>query len=420
MTAGDRLLAGTKGGGVLRSDDAGRSWRPSSEGSSDPVVHTIVADGTDLLAGTGRGVARSADGGSTWAPAAGALADHRIFSLLVTHDRRVLAGSYEGVWASAGGGAWTPLDTGMSVGESFVVAWRDDSVAVAGGRGGPFQSVDDGTTWQPLGDGDVGGATFDVCFTRSGAVAVGTDDGVRATSGRGEPWRDGGLDGQRVFRVVEPEPGVLLAGTLGHGVARREGVDATWRSSDDGLPFRMVYDLLCSPSAGAIFAACGDVVEGEKSGGIFRSIDGGNSWSPTDHEPITVYRVRETSDGTMIAGAQRSCILRSSDGGRTWQASRPRGLDDSKLYCLAVDAADRVYLGTGARLLRSDDVGDSWEVVGDGLDGVTVYEVAAHAGGTLLASTSSGMYRSTDAGRTFHHTPWPARPAPEPGGSQSA
>ena len=121
-----------------------------------------------------------------------------------------------------------------------------------------------------------------------------------------------------------------------------------------------------------------------------------------------MYRVRETSDGTMIAGAQRSCILRSSDGGRTWQASRPRGLDDSKLYCLAVDAADRVYLGTGARLLRSDDAGDSWEVVGDGLDGVTVYELAAHAGGTLLASTSSGMYRSTDAGRTFHHTPWPA------------
>ncbi len=32
VTAGGRLLAGTKGGGVLRSDDAGRSWRPSSEG----------------------------------------------------------------------------------------------------------------------------------------------------------------------------------------------------------------------------------------------------------------------------------------------------------------------------------------------------------------------------------------------------
>ena len=105
MTAGGRLLAGTKGGGVLRSDDAGRSWHPSSEGLTDSVVHSIVADGTDLLAGTGRGVARSADGGSTWAPAAGALADHRIFSLLVTRNRRVLAGSYEGVWASAGVGS---------------------------------------------------------------------------------------------------------------------------------------------------------------------------------------------------------------------------------------------------------------------------------------------------------------------------
>ena len=102
VTAGGRLLAGTKGGGVLRSDDAGRSWRPSSEGLDDAVVHTIVADGDDLLAGTGRGVARSADGGASWAPTAGALADHRIFSLLVTRDRRVLAGSYEGVWALGG------------------------------------------------------------------------------------------------------------------------------------------------------------------------------------------------------------------------------------------------------------------------------------------------------------------------------
>ena len=208
--------------------------------------------------------------------------------------------------------------------------------------------------------------------------------------------------------MVEPEPGVLLAGTLGHGVAR-EGVDGTWRSSDVGLPFRMVYDLLCSKSVKAIFAACGDVVEGDKSGGVFRSIDGGTSWSPTDHEPITSYRVRETSGGTMIAGAQRSCILRSSDGGRTWQASRPRGLDDSKLYCLAVDASDRRLSGTGTPPLRSDDAGDGWGVVGDGLDGVTVYEVSADSGGTLLASSSSGMYRSTDAGRTFHHTPWPVR-----------
>ena len=219
-----------------------------------------------------------------------------------------------------------------------------------------------------------------------------------------------GSTGSRVFRIIEPEPGMLLAGTLGHGVqcgADGSGPAARWQPSSHGLPYRMVYDLLDSPRSGTILAAAGDVVDGIKTGGIYRSADRGETWTAAAHDPITVYRVRELSDGTMIAGAQRSCILRSGDGGATWTASRPQGLDDSKLYCLAVDADDRVYLGTGARLLRSEDAGDCWQVIGDGLDGVTVYELSAHPGGVLLVSTSSGMFRSEDAGLTFRPVPWP-------------
>jgi photosystem II stability/assembly factor-like uncharacterized protein len=56
--------------------------------------------------------------------------------------------------------------------------------------------------------------------------------------------------------------------------------------------------------------------------------------------------------------------------------------------------------------LRSDDAGMSWEVVGRGLDGVTIYGIAADSSGTLIAATSSGVYRSTDAGVSWSPANW--------------
>jgi hypothetical protein len=75
------------------------------------------------------------------------------------------------------------------------------------------------------------------------------------------------------------------------------------------------------------------------------------------------------------------------------------------MYSLSRDRHDRLYLGAGPELLRSDDAGMSWEVVGGGLDGVTVYGVA-DVGDTLLAATSSGVYRSVDAGVSWSPGSW--------------
>jgi photosystem II stability/assembly factor-like uncharacterized protein len=110
-----------------------------------------------------------------------------------------------------------------------------------------------------------------------------------------------------------------------------------------------------------------------------------------------VYDLVEPRPGLLLGGAQRCRVLRSTDGGRSFASTRPAGREDSKMYCLATDGAGRVYLSAGSELLRSDDGGESWRVVGDGLDGVTVFGLAAVAD-TMLAATSSGLYRSTDAG----------------------
>ncbi|HRE00575.1 MAG TPA: hypothetical protein PLV68_04700, partial [Ilumatobacteraceae bacterium] len=61
------------------------------------------------------------------------------------------------------------------------------------------------------------------------------------------------------------------------------------------------------------------------------------------------------------------------------------------MYSLFVDHTDRVYLGAGGRLLRSDDLATTWTVLEDGLDGVSVYEVCERPDGLLVIATSGGL-----------------------------
>ncbi len=66
---GARLYAGIEVGGVLGSDDGGRSWRPLNEGLGDPDVHELVCSRSRaglMVAACGEGVYASESRGSDW------------------------------------------------------------------------------------------------------------------------------------------------------------------------------------------------------------------------------------------------------------------------------------------------------------------------------------------------------------------
>ena len=396
-----------RGRGLMRWCRAEGEWRPIAGQPDDSVVHAIERrlDGS-LVAGTGQGVVVADRDGEHWTRLGSELAHHRMFALLVRGDGSILAATYDGVWIwTDGHDDWTPLDTGLDVGAVFTIAVDHTGIAYAGGRAGAFRSDDRGLSWKAIRPADHRGNAY--AFCRSGGdLFVGTDDGLwHAGGGRpGDDWQRAGLDGLRVYTVIEAAPGQLMAGTLGDGVWSRPSADHGWHRCD-GLPHPLAFDLLRSPSTGDVFVATGNLAEGSKSGGIYRSSDG-ERWEPAALEPNTVYDLVETSSGTILAGAQRSRVLRSDDGGRSFVTTRPSGREESKMYCLNRGSGDRVYLGAGNELLCSDDAADTWQVVGRGLDGVTVYGVAACDDGTLLAATSSGVYRSTDAALTWSPEHW--------------
>jgi hypothetical protein len=149
-----RLFAGIEVGGILISDDDGRTWMPANDGLTDPDMHHILPskkrDGL-VVAACGEGVSRSTDRGSHWekvTPAGNrtygnALAedDNGDIFLGITQDRPrtwTRAGrANTAIFKSQDGADWELLTENMTGGAMDICASPDDKgvlVATADGE----------------------------------------------------------------------------------------------------------------------------------------------------------------------------------------------------------------------------------------------------------------------------------------------
>ncbi|MGH2532810.1 MAG: WD40/YVTN/BNR-like repeat-containing protein [Thermomicrobiales bacterium] len=123
--------------------------------------------------------------------------------------------------------------------------------------------------------------------------------------------------------------------------------------------------------------------------------------APEPSGPITGLAV-DAADGNLLM--VRGGLFRSADQGKTWSAvSFPSRFHPDKLRQVATTTAvpDSLYTaGPGAGILRSNDGGESWDLVSDGLPSQDVGAFAVHSfrPDTLYAWIEEGIFRSEDGG----------------------
>lgn len=296
----------------------------------------------------------------------------------------------------------------------------------------------------------------------------GTGGGVWKTESAGQAWEnitDGWLDVGSIgaVEVADADPDVIYVGTGSADIRGNVSVGrGTWRSGDGGETWSFV-GLRDAGQVARIrthprdpntvwLAATGQPFGPNDERGVFKSTDGGDTWRkalfhsdsvgavdlalhPTDPDVLYAALWRgERKPWTMISGARTGGIYRSDDGGETWAklaGGLPgAGADEGGLVGkigLATSAAapDRVWAmveapDPRAGLYRSDDRGESWALVNDdyGPRSRPWYYMHVYAHPTdadVVWVLNSGLYRSTDAGRSFqrveaphsdHHDMW--------------
>lgn len=170
------------------------------------------------------------------------------------------------------------------------------------------------------------------------------------------------------------------------------------------------------------FAGTGD--------GLYRSDDGGRTWTPSGLEGREVWQVRDNGDSLLYAGTAPTALFKSADSGATWtEVDSLARLAEAGGWCVPlsppVDGRARALVAAGDRLrvgvevggiAASDDAGETWSVVLPG-DNPDLHMMFADPGApdVLYASTgygrldgvadmvegNAGVFRSEDGGATW-------------------
>ncbi|HKF22838.1 MAG TPA: glycosyl hydrolase [Candidatus Angelobacter sp.] len=275
-----------------------------------------------------------------------------------------------------------------------------------GVAGGVWKSTDGGLSWHPMTDKakdmspSIGGIVVapsdpNIIYAGTGEACIRGNivggNGVFKSTDAGKTWSYVGLrDTHAIGRVaIDPKnPDIVFVAALGHPFApnAERGI---FRSTDGGKTWTKV------------------LYKDDKTGGIDISLDPNNSniifagmWQAS------------RSPWSMDSGGPGSGLYRSMDGGTTWKRLSGHGLPDGTTGRIGVAVAysgNRVWAlieNDKGGLFRSDDGGDNWTLV----NGDRQYRQRAFYYTHVFADPRSpdgvyvlntGMYRSNDGGKTF-------------------
>lgn len=207
-------------------------------------------------------------------------------------------------------------------------------------------------------------------------------------------WRQtSGPAGAQVYALqADPaRPGVLYAGT-------RAGL---FRSQDGGASWRLALPEVAQSIAFAPASPIARVLVGTQSGQVYQSADAGETWellgSVSPSKIIWALAAHPSEPAHLFAGSD--ALYRSLDGGRSWSA---QPLAATRVTALALaERGDAMYVGTDQGLFISRDGGLSWQAA-EGLPAVGVESLlCATPSPIVLAGTQRGLYRSADAGQSW-------------------
>jgi hypothetical protein len=281
IVVGNRILAGTAGGGVFWSTDTGTTWTAATTqppNYSGSIVYCFTQNGSSVFLGTNNGASRSDDSGRTWVAAMGGTGPHQMpqpqVRAMASRGGKIFAANYFNICISSDNGDnWYPIyPTGGNQLAYLPLAFHGDTLFTSANEGGIIRMSD------ISGTGNWSNIHVDVFSAMHGFE-------IRCYA----------MDGNTIF-----------AGTTHNVYKSTDGgfTDAGWTESDSGVNLSVIESV----------AKSGQYVFAGSSYGVYVSTNNGNNWSGLNTGTIS-----NAVHSLLIVGDK---VLAGNDGG-AWRMSYP-------------------------------------------------------------------------------------------------
>jgi photosystem II stability/assembly factor-like uncharacterized protein len=433
------------------SRDGGRTWRQAGNGlpvGADLTTADFPVWGHVVFAAGGNGLYRSPDGGNTWQPLTNGLSTARTITFIVSSPivpgRMLLGVSYNEIHGGRvfrsdnAGASWQEIDHGLSPDRlPWAAVWSSTSPNTAWvASGNVYRTDDGGRIWHPDGLGLPAPPSIQALapLGTTGLVAVAAGAVYVRPS-----LRSGWLPHPVPWPAVAPvhaalslaSGGVILA--TGGGLYLLLGATLEWQDLGVGLPSSApIYSLATDGSS--IYAGGDSAVWQRDSLGGWEATGGGiptgadvhallvlpgpprrllcatdygiyATFAGSDHWTIVPGPLAGHGVGALTYAPATAMVYASSVQGGIYAAPAssldwrplPGSFQLGAVHMLATS-------GDGAWLLANDSrakvSGHTWQPTG--LAGTLAALAVGQIPPVLIAGTAArGLYRSTDAGRTW-------------------
>lgn len=416
------VLLGGATGGIWRSTDGGQTLAPVADDQVDlavgyiafarsnpSIVYAAMGDGRGVFYGGsyfGTGILKSTDAGKTWkrvsnnsfpAPAG-------VLKLAIdpVNPDRLYAAQVAGTTNFEAGGIYVSNDGGISWKETLpgwandvvispvnsntiyaTLSFPEDPTEPAAPTEGVYQSTDSGQSWKKIYASPYDN-TFDIRIAVSPANAqtlyvyaggvlnrefdvrvVVSQDGGATWVDRGGKGLDTGQFAYNTYLAVDPtNENRVFIGT--RDVFRSENGGRSWKNLNDNFTEEGEFTPDLSNThpdqhAIAFSPTSSEVIYFGNDGGLFKSIDGGNTLQSLNQSlsltQFVDYVVHPTNPLISYGGTQDNGTQRRVSGGQVWQDFI--GGDGGKVVINPLDPSEvftTIYFGLGIKTKENGDL----------------------------------------------------------------
>lgn len=375
------LYAGSCGGGIFRTTNAGARWQAINQGLTNAQMYQCVAAiavdpwNHSTVYSAGSGVFKSTDGGDSWVPM---LTNMPVTSMAM--DPQIPNTLYAGTWhngvfkSTDGGSTWNAINNGLYIFTSIthmVVDPLTPNILYVGTGDGNFgavyKSVDGGDSWNRIGRHFA--SIIALALAPSDPAILYTFEGgpfggpaMAKTTDAGATWTYlnvlGPYTWPRALAIDPIDSNTVYAG-LTNSVLKTIDGGNTWR--DAGLTSIYIDVLAIDPQKPAI------LYSGTYFDGVFKTTDGATNWSASTtglaaNESVTALAVDPKTPATIYAGIYGGPIgpNRTSNGGASWK--RLYGYYSYRVDGFAIDPTTptTIYAAANGGVLKSTNQGEIW------------------------------------------------------------